>query len=255
MTLLRYTYIYAALLAVVGCGNKQESAQAPTQTTAESAAPAQTGGSTITGSIKFMGNKPANKKISMSADAFCKTQHTTDVFAEEVVVNPNGTLKNVYVYIKSGFPADQKFPISSTPAVLDQMGCVYHPHVLAVQAGQEIVIRNSDGVLHNINARPKNNQGFNIGQPVKNMETKKKFANAELGIPLKCDVHPWMGGYINVQNHPFASVSNDNGSFTLTGVPAGTYVIEAWHEKYGTTTQSVTVGATETKTVQFSFKG
>src|SRR5205085_5622269 len=119
-------------------------------------------------------------------------------------------------------------------------GCMYKPHVVALQVGQELVVRNSDGVLHNINARPKNNQGFNIGQPVKGMENKKMFAKTEVMIPIKCDVHPWMAGWIGVQNHPFAAVSDETGSFSLKGLPAGTYTIEAWPENYGTTTQSVT---------------
>jgi plastocyanin len=126
---------------------------------------------------------------------------------------------------------------------------------LAVQAGQEITVLNSDGVLHNINARPKNNEGFNIGQPVKGMETKKSFANAEVMIPIKCDVHPWMGGYIGVQTHPYSAVSDETGSFSLKDLPPGTYEIEAWHEVYGTTTQSVTIGPKENKTITFTFKG
>jgi plastocyanin len=176
------------------------------------------------------------------------------VDSEEVVVNPNGTLKNVYVYVKSGL-GDKKFPAPSTPAVFDQHGCMYHPHVLSVQTGQEIIVRNSDGVLHNINARPKLNKGFNFGQPVQGMESKKSFDKPEVMIPVKCDVHPWMNAWMGVQDHPFAAVTGDDGSFSLKGLPAGTYTIEAWHEKYGVSDQTVTIGATETKSITFTFKG
>jgi len=245
---------FTTVLALSACGgSKQPSAQAPDSNAAQTAA-APTGSATISGSVKFTGTAPAPKKIQMSSDAYCKTQHPGgSVNAEDVVVNPNGTLKNVYVYVKSGL-GDKKFPAPTTPAVFDQHGCMYNPHVLAVQAGQPIVVRNSDGVLHNINARPKINKGFNFGQPVQGMESKKSFDQPEVMIPVKCDVHPWMSGWIGVQNHPFAAVTGDDGSFSLKGLPAGTYEIEAWHEKYGTSIQSVTIGENETKTVSFAFK-
>jgi hypothetical protein len=194
------------------------------------------------------------QKISMVADAACKTAHTTDVYSEDVVVNPNNTLKFVYVYVKSGLK-DLKFPTPTEPAVFDQKGCMYIPHVSAVQAGQPLLVRNSDSVLHNVNARPVKNPGFNFGQPVQGMESKKSFATPEVMIPVKCDVHPWMHGWIGVQNHPYAAVSGDDGSFTLKNLPPGEYEIEAWHEKYGTSVQKVTVGAKETKKIEFTFKG
>ncbi len=251
-------YTVTAILMLGGCGKKEAGTEAPA---AESSAPVTPGeatqamsGATVSGSVAFTGTKPTPKKISMTADAYCKTQHASGVDSEEVVVNPNGTLKNVYVYVKSGL-GDKKFPPSATPVVFDQHGCTYTPHVLAVQVGQEILVRNSDTVLHNVNARPKSNKGFNFGQPVQGMESKKVFDKAEVMIPVKCDVHPWMAAYIGVQDHPFAAVSGDDGSFSLKGLPAGTYTVEAWHEKYGTATQEVIVGENETKTISFSFKG
>jgi len=245
------------ILALIGCGGGGDAASssadsAPKQTAqAINPVDAATAG-TITGSIKFSGTAPKMKKVSMAADAFCKIQHKSKVMAEDVVVGANGALKNAYVRIKSGL-GNLPFPTPTEPAVLNQEGCVYLPHILLVRAGQDIVIKNSDGVLHNVNARPKKNKGFNVGQPVKGMKTTKKFAKEEVGIRLKCDVHPWMGGYIHVANHPYHAVSQANGKFTLTNVPPGTYEIEAWHEKLGSSVQKVTVGAKETKTVNFSF--
>jgi hypothetical protein len=116
-------------------------------------------------------------------------------------------------------------------------------------------VKNSDPVLHNINAQPTKNPGFNFGQPVKGMETKKSFPNPEVMIPVKCDVHPWMRSYIGVQAHPYAAVTGEDGSFSLKGLPPGTYELEAWHESLGTATQSVTVGPNETQSVEFAFKG
>jgi plastocyanin len=249
-------FVAAFALTLTACGGNKsgdQAAQTGATGSSEQVAAAPLGGASISGTIAFTGAKPTPKKIQMSGDAYCKTQHAT-VDSEDVVVNPNGTLKNVYVYVKKGLEG-KTFPKATGPAVLDQAGCMYSPHVLAAQTGQEIVIRNSDGVLHNVNARPKINKGFNFGQPVKGMESKKSFDKAEVMIPVKCDVHPWMGGYIGVQEHPYASVSGADGAFSLKGLPAGTYEIEAWHEKFGVASQTVTIGETETKTVNFSFKG
>lgn len=249
--------IVAGLLALGACKGGSQSTEtqtaAPTgQTAATAQAPADA--ATIEGVVKFTGTKPKMQKIAMNADAMCKAAHTTDVYSEEVVVNPNNTLKFVYVYVKSGL-GDKKFAPSTEPVVLNQEGCLYTPHVAAVQVGQPIEILNSDGVLHNVNARPTKNAGFNIGQPVKGMKTLKTFDKPEVMIPVKCDVHPWMHGWIGVQDHPFAAVSDDQGGFTLKNLPPGEYEIEAWHEKYGTAVQKVTVGANETKKIEFTFKG
>jgi hypothetical protein len=122
-------------------------------------------------------------------------------------------------------------------------------------AGQDLKIVNSDGTLHNIHALPKTNAEFNIGQPFQKMETVKKFDKPEVPVRFKCDVHKWMGAYAGVFSHPFFATTNDQGTFEIKNLPAGTYTIEAWHEKYGTQSQQVTVGGTDTKTVDFSFKG
>jgi len=247
-----FSILAASFLILSGCGgggsasNSDAGANNASQVMVD---PATVG--TISGTVKFLGSAPKPRRINMGADAYCKTQHTSAVTTEDIVVNSNGSLKNVYVYVKSGL--DQPAAAPGKPAVLDQRGCVYIPHVLAVQTGQEVIIRNSDGVLHNVNARPKLNRPFNIGQPVKGMETKKKFAKAEMAIPLKCDVHPWMGGYIIVQNHSFHNVTGDDGKFTIGNLPPGTYEVEAWHEKLGTAVQKVTVGANETKSLAFTF--
>jgi len=135
------------------------------------------------------------------------------------------------------------------------VGCMYTPHIVGAMTNQKIKVRNSDGVLHNVNARPASNPGFNIGQPVKGMESERSFASAEVMIPVKCDVHPWMSGFIGIQDHPYFAVTGDDGSFTLPNLPPGDYEIEAWHEKFGTAVQKVTVGAKESKAVEFTFKG
>jgi len=226
---------------------------APAAAATTSAAPAGGGSASVNGSVKFTGTAPAPEKVRMDADPVCKQQHTTPVLSEEVVVNGNGTLKHVFVYVKEGVAGD--FPAPAAPVVLDQHGCWYTPHVFGIQVNQPLEIVNSDASLHNVNAKPTLNPPFNIAQPAKGMKTQKKFIKPETGIKFKCNVHPWMSAWGHVLSHPFYSVSNDSGTFTISGLPAGTYTIEAWHEKYGTQSQQVTVGDGEAKAVDFSFVG
>jgi len=224
---------------------------APAAPAAAAAAPA--GGATVTGKVTFTGSAPANETIKMDADAYCKAAHSTPVTTQEVELNSNGTLKDVFVYVKEGVKGS--YPAPATPVVLDQQGCQYHPHIFGIQVGQPLKIVNSDGTLHNIHALPKKNTEFNIGQPFKGMETSKKFDNEEVPLRFKCDVHKWMGAYAGVLPHPFFSVTGDQGTFEIKNLPPGTYVIEAWQEKYGPQTQSVTVSGSESKAVDFAFKG
>lgn len=205
----------------------------------------------ISGSIVFEGTAPPAQAIDMSEEPTCADKHASTPMTEDVVVNDNGTLANVFVYVKEGLE-NLQFPTPSEPAVLDQNGCMYVPHILGVMAGQDITIRNSDGVLHNINASPSENRGFNMSQPAV-MEGTRSFGFAEVMVPLRCDVHGWMTAFVGVVDHPYHAVSGSDGAFELSTLPPGDYVIEAWHERYGTQTQSVTVATGETATVTFTF--
>jgi plastocyanin len=257
----------AASLSLAACGGgKEEEAleeEAAPATSAATAAPAAApaapaaapagGGATLIGKVSFTGTAPAKEAIKMDADAYCKAAHATPVYTQDVEVNSNGTLKDVFVYVKQGVTGS--YPAPTTPVVLDQQGCQYHPHIFGIQAGQPLKIVNSDGTLHNIHALPKINAEFNIGQPFKGMETAKKFDKPEMPLRFKCDVHKWMGAYAGVLPHPFFAVTNDQGTFEIKNLPPGTYVIEAWQEKYGPQTQTVTISGAESKTLDFSFKG
>jgi len=216
----------------------------------ESPVDAATAGN-IVGSVVFEGTAPSMAVIDMSDESVCAAKHSSPPMIQEVVVNSNGTLANVFVYVKEGLESLQ-FPTPGAAVVLDQNGCVYVPHVLGVMVGQDITIRNSDGLLHNISASPTINRGFNIGQPVV-MDTQRSFGSAEVMVPLQCDAHSWMTAYIGVLDHPFHSVSNGSGAFSLSTLPPGNYVIEAWHETYGTQTQNVTVTTGETADITFTF--
>ena len=260
----------AACLTLLACGGKKDedalmeeetnktasAAPAGAAAAAPAAAPAgapATGGATVTGKVNFDSPAPAMPQIKMDADAYCKAEHKEPVYEQEVVVNPNKTLEWVLVYVKEGVTGN--YPAPTEAVTLDQHGCQYHPHIFGIQVGQPLKVLNSDGTLHNIHALPKKNPEFNIGQPFKGMETVKKFENPETGLRFKCDVHKWMGAYCGVFNHPFFAVTNDQGAFEIKNLPPGNYVIEAWHEKYGTQTQNVTITGNESKSVDFNFKG
>ncbi len=267
--------LYAATLVLaVACGAGKEStskdedegiddeapqtasAPATAGATAATAAPVTNvaDAATITGVVMLTGTAPQMPAIEMSADPYCQSQHPNGQGAqdEEVVVGPGGELANVIVYVKNA-PAG---PPTAGPAVLDQKGCRYHPHVQVVEVGQPLEIRNDDATLHNVHALPNNNPEFNEGQPVQGMVSTKKFDRPEI-VPfrIKCDVHGWMKSFMAVLPHPYHSVSAMNGTFSIGNLPPGTYTLTAWHEKYGTQEQQVTVGPKESKQITFTFKG
>jgi plastocyanin len=218
----------------------------------KSRAPVQ--GATVSGKVKFTGAKPAMAKIDMSDEAVCAKQYTTPPTDETVMVGPTGGLANVFVYVSAGLPATAKFQAPAAPVELEQHGCRYHPHVLGVMVGQTLAIKNSDGILHNIKAMGKKNRPFNVSQPT-TMTTPRTFTAEEVMVPLECNVHGWMHAWLGVLPHPFFAVTGADGSFSIKGLPPGTYTITAWHEKYGTQTATVTVAGAAPKTADFTFTG
>jgi hypothetical protein len=243
----------AAALTLLACGGGGEDASSneAAQEGATQASGPQ-GNATVTGTISFTGTPPANPPIDMSAEPPCASKHAGGARDPQVVVK-DGKVSNVIVYVKGGLPANATYRPPSQPVELDQDGCLYEPRALAVMAGQTIDIKNSDPVLHNIKAVPKTNRGFNISQPRAGMVSKRSFDRPEQVIPIECNVHSWMHANVAVLPHPFFAVTGDDGRFEIKGLPAGTYEIEAWHEKLGTRTMSVTVGDGESKTADFNF--
>jgi plastocyanin len=248
-----------ALLAGCGGGTKQSESTAPKDEAGKSAAGAppainEAEAATLTGKVTYTGDKPTLRNIDMSATPACARKHTTPQKSEEVVVNSNGTLANTFVWVKAGVP-DRQWTPPTGAVTLDQSGCMYKPHVIGIQTGQALTVRNSDDTNHNIHPLPKINQEWNESQPPKGDDKQKSFAREEVMIAVKCNVHPWMRAYIGVVSHPFFAVTTEDGSFTIKGLPPGKYTLEAWHEKFGPQDMEVTVAPKETKTVDFSFKG
>ncbi len=183
----------------------------------------------VVGRVLFSAPPPVRRPVRMEADAYCVQQHQDLPRSEAMVVGAGGEVANVLVHIVEGLP-EQRWPTPGNVAEIDQIGCMYVPHVLAMQTDQPLRIVTSDNTLHNVKMSSSRNGAFNESMPVKGMELRKTLSSPELGIGLKCDVHPWMGAYLHVLPHPFFAVTDAAGRYEIHGLPPGDYVIEAWHE-------------------------
>jgi len=214
-------------------------------------------GGTIKGLAKWAGKAPSRKPIQVSADPNCAKLHkTSPLLSEKLVINANSTVRDVFVYVKSGLPVGKPWPVPAEPVVLDQNGCHYVPHVFGIMVDQELRILNSDATAHNIHALPKFNNPFNESQTKKGMKLSKTFDTAEMMFKIKCDIHPWMSAYCAVMEHPFFATTDANGEFEITGLPDGEYVIATWAIRFKKSQElpPVTIKDDETKEVEFVFK-
>ena len=248
----------ALAASVVACGGGSSDAAKPADTAAAPAGGGQKVDPATAGSVKGMvtvdGTVPKNEAIKMNADPVCVKANTSPQFQETYEVGADGkSLANVFVYVKDGL-GNYSYDPPTGDATIDQKNCRYHPHVFGMRVGQTLTIVNSDPTLHNIHAMPKGNQEFNNGQPIQGMKMTHVFSAKEVMVPFKCDVHGWMNAYVGVLDHPYFATSDKDGKFDISNLPPGTYTLEAWHEKLGTATQSVTIGAKESKDVTFTFK-
>lgn len=206
------------------------------------------GGGTITGTVTFAGTPPAPSTYTPAKDTqICGTGVHK---GEDVVVGANKGIKYVVVSLTD---ITKGAALEAKPATLDQKGCWFRPHVLLVSVVAPLEILNDDGILHNIHTTSTKNPAFNKAQPKFMKKMTHQFTAPEV-VRVACDVHNWMGAWIVVQEHPYYAVTDDNGNFTLSNVPAGTYTIQYWHEKFGKQTAKVTVSAGGKATANFAFK-
>ncbi len=223
----------------------------PAKPGAGPASPDRTEGISVMGHVRFEGQPPKLAHTASPPDPSCPKSATG--VNEEFVTGANGSLANVVVYISDGLN-QQSFDVPAEPAVIEQKGCLYEPHVLAFRTNQTLKVINDDKTMHNIHPMPSNNREWNKAEPAGAI-VEEKFAREEVGIPVKCNVHPWMRSYLAVFKHPFFAVTGKDGSFDLRNLPPGEYTLQAWHEKLGTMTQKITIVAGQPKTVDFDFKG
>ena len=261
--LLAVTVALLPMIAVIACGGGEAPpAEAPAAAAAaaggEMIDPATlTDAGGVAGSVQFAGSDPELQVIQMAADPYCLSSHSGEVVAQRVMVNANGTLAEIFVYVKEGLEG-KSFPVPSEVVGLDQVGCMYTPHVVGLQTGQTLQVKNSDDTLHNVNCQPSvdGNQPFNIGQPFAGIAPHETtFPNPEIMIPVRCDVHPWMSAFIGVVPHPYFTITDAEGNFSIDRLPPGDYVLEAWSEGLGTETINVTVAPNETAEASFTFGG
>jgi len=211
------------------------------------------GTATVKGVVKFEGEPPVRRPVDFGAEEHCAGAHKEPMLSETYIIGGAGGLANVFVQVKGGLTG-WKFPAPSGSKVLDQIGCNYVPHVLGLGVNQALLIRNSDPIMHNIHAfnLSTGKDEFNFAQTQKGAEATKKFPRPVV-LQVKCEVHGWMGSFVHVVKHPFYFVTGEDGAFALPGLPPGTYDIEAWHEKLGTKSSTVTVADGETKEIAFAF--
>ncbi len=187
--------------------------------------------SRIRGGVRVAQRSTATPKKHPFSDPRCEALHAEPFTPEDQATDAEGGLRWAFVWVSSGVPAGE-YPVPQQPVLLDQTGCRYVPHVLGVRVGQELRIRNSDPLLHNVHALPFSNKGFNFGLPDRGTEEVRRFEKPETMVRVKCDIHPWMNAWIGVVEHPFFAVTGKDGGFVIDGLPAGRVTLRVWHERF-----------------------
>jgi plastocyanin len=243
----RIVFLLLACSIVTAADAVAQSAVA--QSAVAQSAVAQSG--TIKGHVRLTGKLPGNPIIRMGMDPMCSKMNAGKrVIQQYFVATIDGSLANVFVRLKGNVP---QTPIPSQPVVIDQQACVYTPRVVGARVGQTVQVKNSDMLLHNVDASSGKNNGFNVAQPRAGLVYEFKPKNEEIMLHLKCDVHNWMNAYVGIVTNPYFAVSNTMGTFEIDRVPPGTYMLEAWHERFGLISKPVTVKAGAVASVDFDY--
>lgn len=207
----------------------------------------------IKGHIKLNGKLPGNPIIRMGMDPMCaKLNAGKRPVQEAVVAAADGSLANVFVRLQGSFPPS---PVPSDPVTIDQRACIYIPRVVGARVGQLLQVRNSDELHHNVHGLSARGNGFNVSQPKSGMVQEFRLKQEEIMLRVTCDVHRWMTSFVGVVTHPYFATSGTVGTYAIDNVPAGTYTIQTWHERYGPLSQTVRVTPGLTTTVDFAYTG
>lgn len=194
---------------------------------------------TVRGTVKILGEIPPRKRARIDHEPDCAAKHAGVVFYDNLVADANGNVQWAFVQVKSG-PMGTPPPAPTTPVLLDQIRCIFTPHMVGVRVGQPIRVLSSDDLLHNVHGIPFENKEFNIGLPRSGMEVVRTFDKPEVFV-IKCDIHPWMRSFVGVVDHPYWSITNELGTYVIRDLPPGKFTLEVWHEQYKPATREITV--------------
>ncbi len=204
---------------------------------------------TLAGTVNLIGKRPKRLLIDSSPDPVCGENIRTEWFEGE-----KGRLANVVVYVKSEALEGLTFEPPAAAVTLEHRNCSYVPHVVAMQAGQRLMMLNADLTHHNTHPIPKHNREWNLTQMQGSAPLVKVFELPELAIPFKDNQHPWEKAYLSIFSHPFFAVTDRNGNFKIEGLPPGAYTLISWHERLGEKTTEVVLLPGETKDLSFAFE-
>ncbi|HCP47551.1 MAG TPA: hypothetical protein DIU15_16035 [Deltaproteobacteria bacterium] len=239
------------LLTSVSCSQSASEAPEPSEPVVQRVPVDPLTAGAIEGVVRFTGEVPKRTAIKMGRVAACANHSQEPAYYDRLLAS-QGLLQNAFVTIVEGLEA-YEFPPPTGAVEVDQLGCVYSPRVSAVRAGQDVTFINSDPTNHNVHTVSKANRGMNFSMPSQGMRTTKIFKKPEIMVRVKCDIHPWMGGWIGVQRHPHMAVTGRDGAFRFEGVPPGTYKVLAWHETLGTQETTVELAPRASGRAVFSF--
>ena len=206
----------------------------------------------ISGIIKLDGPRPKRTPIALTPES--RKLYDKHPLSEVKLVSTKGEVQNVFVYVRKGLPTGKPFPAPKKGAQVNQKKSMFRPRVQGILIGQEVFMRNSDPVIHNVRSLSSENRPFNIGQPAGTPDRKKVFKDKEGPIELRCDFHPWMRAYLFVMDHPFFAVTDRHGHFIIKNLPAGEYTLAIWHEAFGEQKQKITVGVNGLKDITFTYQ-
>ena len=192
------------------------------------------------GRAHWVGQAPApvSLDIDPAKSVGCHEGAELDLTDRSVLVGADGGLANVVIEV---VVAGVEPSPAAEPYVMDQSGCRYEPHVLAVPAGATLEYRNSDAVGHNVHTYARRNDSMNRTVAAGGAATQV-YAKRD-SIEVKCDIHPWMNAWVYVSEASHVVVSAADGSFALPALPPGEHKLVAWHEQLGGATGKLVVGA------------